>query len=68
MQLRGTPAERECKEKLLNRKIKIRYTIEVSLAAWLNLNTIFLSIDRAKIGTQDPTIHTSETKFKHNKI
>jgi hypothetical protein len=44
MQLRNTPAERECKEKLLNRKeqqrkrkIKIRDYIEVSSAAWLNI-------------------------------
>jgi hypothetical protein len=44
MQLRNTPAERECKEKLVNRKeqqrkrkIKTRDYIEASLAAWLNI-------------------------------
>jgi hypothetical protein len=34
MQLRTTPAERECKEKV-NRKRKLR--IEVYSAAWLNI-------------------------------
>jgi hypothetical protein len=47
MQLRTTPAERECKEKV-NRKIKIekktKDCIEVSSAAWLNLNTVFLTM------------------------
>jgi hypothetical protein len=46
MQLRGTLVEREYKEKLLNRKIKMkkrkrklgtRDCIEVSSAAWLNI-------------------------------
>jgi hypothetical protein len=44
MQLRSTPAERECKEKLLNRKIqrekkefRITDCIEVPSAAWLNI-------------------------------
>jgi hypothetical protein len=39
MQLRTTPAERECKEKVNRKreekkKIRIRDCIEVSLAAW----------------------------------
>ena len=45
MQLKTTPAERECKEKLLNMKnkkgeekeIRIMDCIEASLAAWLNI-------------------------------
>jgi hypothetical protein len=47
MQLRGSPAERECREKVNRKKkkqTKIRDCIEVSLAAWLNLNTVFLTM------------------------
>jgi hypothetical protein len=51
MQLRTTPAEKEFKEKM-NRKIKkgeekeirIRNCIGVPSAAWLNLNTVFLTM------------------------
>jgi hypothetical protein len=51
MQLRGIPTEKELKKKL-NRKIKgkrksklgLRDCIEVPSAAWLNLNTVFLTM------------------------
>jgi hypothetical protein len=41
MQLRGSPAKRECKEKLHKKRkkeTKIREFFKASLAAWLNLN------------------------------